>query len=52
MEDSDHGKIESAGATADSRLQAQLPWLEGLPTDFSTVLDVGSRRRRSRQMVR
>jgi len=40
----DHGEIEQAAAGAQSRLDEQLPWLEKLPSDFLTVLDVGAGR--------
>jgi SAM-dependent methyltransferase len=36
------GEIESATASAHSRLDEQRPWLERLPADFHTVLDVGA----------
>jgi SAM-dependent methyltransferase len=38
----DHGRIESATASAHSRVREQLAWLERLPGDFTTVLDVGA----------
>ncbi len=40
--DLDHGAIESATASAHSRLEEQMDWLRSLPADFVTVLDVGA----------
>lgn len=36
------GQIESAADTAEVRVREHAPWLSRLPTDFTTILDIGA----------